>query len=79
MKWYLEESSRHKTFMDPLDPANVTLSHISPSGAGNAESASTPGLSNASDLEGTVNWIEKDSSSEPEKYLEESQAGSVGE
>jgi hypothetical protein len=30
-------------------------------------------------LEGTVNWIEKDSSSEPEKYLEESQASSVGE
>jgi hypothetical protein len=79
MKWYLEESSRNKTFMGPLDPANVALPYINSSEAGNAESASRPDLSNASDLEGTVTWIEKDSSSEPEKYLEESQAGSVGE
>jgi len=65
--------------MSPLDAANAKLSHIS-SDAAPTESISAPINSlKVSDLESTVNWIEKDCSKETEKYLERSKTSSGGE
>lgn len=65
--------------MSPLDAANAKLSNIS-SDAAPPESTSEPIRSmKVSDLESTVNWIEKDCSKETEKYLERSKTSSGGE
>jgi hypothetical protein len=71
--------NRSKTPMSPLGDTNAKKCNISSEAQLSLSKSVVSAQELNSMMESMVSWIEKDSTSEPEKYLEKSKTGGCGE